>query len=207
MKYDVIIKDLTAQEFAELNAKLLGTSAVVESAPSVAIEPAEIESDGTGVDAEGFAWDARIHSSNKKKTAKGVWTKRKGVDDATEAAVKAELRGQSAPTFNAPPVPVLNSAPPVSVPPAAVPVFTPAPPVAAPVAIPALAPASARDFNGMLMRIQNGFATGKVTQDAILQVVNSLNTHFGTAMGAITDVNGNAQLTEGAHSIFDQMGL
>ena len=31
------------------------------------------ETDGSGTDAEGLPWDDRIHSSSKKKTAKGLW--------------------------------------------------------------------------------------------------------------------------------------
>ena len=43
-------------------------------------------------DRNGFPWDNRIHSSNKQTTADGVWRKRRGIDDATVAAVEAELR-------------------------------------------------------------------------------------------------------------------
>lgn len=42
-------------------------------------------------DAEGFPWDDRIHSSNKQFTGKGVWTKRKGVNEATHNNVKLEM--------------------------------------------------------------------------------------------------------------------
>lgn len=44
------------------------------------------------LDAEGMPWDERIHASTKTKTAVGLWTKKKGVDDMTKAAVTKELR-------------------------------------------------------------------------------------------------------------------
>lgn len=44
------------------------------------------------LDADGLPWDARIHASTKTKTQKGVWTKRKGVQDTVVDAVTAELR-------------------------------------------------------------------------------------------------------------------
>lgn len=64
-------------------------------------EPAPVKSDNpddeldiTQPDAEGYPWDERIHSGNQKQTANGVWQKRRGVDDATIAKVKAELDGE-----------------------------------------------------------------------------------------------------------------
>lgn len=46
-------------------------------------------------DAAGMPWDPRIHSGNKTKTKKGLWQKRKGVDQATIAQVEAELKGNA----------------------------------------------------------------------------------------------------------------
>lgn len=43
------------------------------------------------VDANGTPWDARIHSDSKAVNADKTWRKRRGVDDATFAAVMAEL--------------------------------------------------------------------------------------------------------------------
>lgn len=78
------------------------------------------------LDADGLPWHGDIHASTKTKTQKNVWTKRKGVSDATYDAVVAELRKSypapqaAAPvttTVTAPPVvagitvPVVNAAP------------------------------------------------------------------------------------------------
>ena len=75
------------------------------------------------LDASGLPWHADIHASTKTKTAKGIWTKRKGVDDATVARVTAQLRA-SYPETTA----VETTTPPVTTAPVvAAPVITPAP--------------------------------------------------------------------------------
>lgn len=110
---------------------------------------------GVDVDGNGLPWDGRIHSGpadKKPKNADGTWRKKRGVDDATVAAVEAELRAAlGAPAAAAPapavPVPPVAEAPAAAVPPpppaaAAAPV--PASPIPAPAAAaPAPAPAAA----------------------------------------------------------------
>ena len=50
-------------------------------------------------DKNGLPWDERIHAGTKALNADGTWKKRRGVDDATVAAVTAELTGAApAPT-------------------------------------------------------------------------------------------------------------
>lgn len=44
------------------------------------------------LDAEGLPWDERIHSSNRKRSANGVWMKRRGLNQLVEQKVRAELR-------------------------------------------------------------------------------------------------------------------
>lgn len=46
-----------------------------------------------GVDINGKPWDERIHSSNHKKTADGLWVKRRGVDPLTYQQVYDSLPG------------------------------------------------------------------------------------------------------------------
>lgn len=43
-----------------------------------------------GVDAEGYPWDERIHASSRATVADGTWRKKRGVDDALVAEVRAE---------------------------------------------------------------------------------------------------------------------
>ena len=75
------------------------------------------------VDARGLTWDERIHAKSKTTIADGSWRKRKGVDDATVAAVEAELRARSAPPM-----------------PAAAPMMQPMQPAPAPMPMPAPIP-------------------------------------------------------------------
>lgn len=53
---------------------------------------------GVELDKDGVPWDAEIHSSNRKLTDKGIWTKRRGVDDKLyrdkTAALKATVAAQ-----------------------------------------------------------------------------------------------------------------
>lgn len=43
------------------------------------------------LDSEGLPWDERIHAGTRTKTAGGLWTKRRNLDDATRNKVVAEL--------------------------------------------------------------------------------------------------------------------
>lgn len=69
-------------------------------------------------DKTGLPWDERIHSSTKGTNQDGTFKKRRGVDDATVAAVERELRiaqggpQEVAPAAPPPPAPVAAAAPP-----------------------------------------------------------------------------------------------
>lgn len=81
------------QEFLEQIAPSQAAATVADMAPPAAL----------GVDAEGCPWDERIHSSSRNTVADGTWRKKRGVDDALVAQVRAEwdakLRGAApAPT-------------------------------------------------------------------------------------------------------------
>lgn len=156
-------------------------------------EEAGEASDGTGVDAEGLPWDERIHSSSKKKTAKGLWAARKGGPKGAElAAIKDELRGVTQVPMPLPVVeqPVAPVAAPVPMPVMPPPVPMPAPvieqPVAAPVApppMPVAAPVTATeewDFAKLMAQI--GPKMGSVIDPQYLAQVCQ---HYG--IGAITD--------------------
>jgi hypothetical protein len=115
-----------------------GTSESVGTVPA-AIQPgSEDDDDGPAADgtpdrdSNGLPWDERIHSAGKNRlNADGTWRKRRGVDDATVAAVEAELRAaQSVPQQ------------PIALPPTIPAVPQPAP-VAAPMPQPGPAPAPA----------------------------------------------------------------
>lgn len=62
----------------------------------------------SNVDAAGLPWDGRIHAGTKTRTAKNMWTRRRGVEDSVVAEVEAQLRAAMAiPAPAAPPAPVL----------------------------------------------------------------------------------------------------
>lgn len=66
------------------------------------------------VDSNGIPWDERIHSGSRKKTQKGEWAKRRGVQETLIKKVEAELRGKTpapAPAASAAPVPSAPTAP------------------------------------------------------------------------------------------------
>lgn len=57
---------------------------------AAAVTPGQIAA--AELDGEGLPWDERIHASTKTKTAVGLWTKKKAVDDTTRAAIVKQLR-------------------------------------------------------------------------------------------------------------------
>lgn len=61
-------------------------------------------------DKNGLPWDERIHAGTKALNGDGTWKKRRGVDDATVAAVTAELTG-AAPAPTPEPTPEPTPAP------------------------------------------------------------------------------------------------
>lgn len=75
-------------------ATATAVAGTMPSAPTSSA-PTTTASVGAGIelDAEGLPWDKRIHSdAAERKTQKGVWKKRRGVQDAVVTQVEAELR-------------------------------------------------------------------------------------------------------------------
>lgn len=67
-------------------------AATSPSASSNSASTSTASADGVELDITGVPWDPRIHSdAAERKTAKGVWKKRKGVDDLTCSTVHNEL--------------------------------------------------------------------------------------------------------------------
>ncbi len=96
-------------------SQLIGDAAVDVSiplppAPPVAADPPAAPpppvTSGAPVtlDKDGIPWDARIHSSSRNKTAKGVWQRKRNTDDPEWERVRAELR--QAMSAGAPPAPI-----------------------------------------------------------------------------------------------------
>lgn len=92
-------------------------------------DSAPLNTAAPAIDADGVPWDSRIHSDNKQTTAKGVWRKRKNIDDATYKAITAELKARATVAGN---YPMPNMSPPSTGIPAGTPML-PAPAINQPV--------------------------------------------------------------------------
>lgn len=133
-EFTLSIKTESTSELADIMAKLNGdsvtlatggplkqdiqrvvgevvNSTVVQNVPTPVPQPEPQDDEPTNdappaTDKNGLPWDERIHAGTKALNADGTWKKRRGVDDATIAAVTAELTG-AAPE----PTPVPSPAP------------------------------------------------------------------------------------------------
>lgn len=92
-------------------------STVVQNVPTPVPQPETQDDEPTNdappaTDKNGLPWDERIHAGTKALNTDGTWKKRRGVDDATVAAVTAELTGATpAPTPAPQPEPEPTPAP------------------------------------------------------------------------------------------------
>jgi len=201
MKYGIIIQDLDRDQVDEVLAKLDGEAVAVVAGGN----------EGE-FDSKGMPWDERIHAGTKAKNKDGSWKAKRGVDDATFAAVEQELRGRVAA-----PVPTMPSAPTAPVAPAAGETIDQkiarveqnmgiAPPTAP--AAPAAPVAPTRDFNGLMAFISNLFRTNAITTpnphaypDTI---VARINQGFNiTTVTTLTDIANDANMVNYAWQCID----
>lgn len=115
-EFTLSIKTESTSELADIVAKLNGDSVTLASGgplkqdiqrvvgevvsetvvPVPQPEPQDDEPTNAtppATDKNGLPWDERIHAGTKALNGDGTWKKRRGVDDATVAAVTAELTG------------------------------------------------------------------------------------------------------------------
>lgn len=131
-------------------------------------------------DAQGFPWDARIHSATPTILKDGSWRQRRNLDNATLVAVESELRARGAVNV-VPPPPITPVIPPPPLPaPAGV-----APPVAPPVIPPPPNPGFAGGvstgavaFRALMTRIGGHTSEGGRLALAIMQPIHA---QFGAA--------------------------
>lgn len=123
-EFTLSIKTESTSELADIVAKLNGDSVtlatggplkqdiqrvvgevvnqtVVQNVPAPVPQPEPQDDEPTNdtppaTDKNGLPWDERIHAGTKALNGDGTWKKRRGVDDATVAAVTAELTGAAA---------------------------------------------------------------------------------------------------------------
>lgn len=120
-------------------------------------------------DKEGLPWDERIHSSNHKLTAQGVWQRRRDISDEVYNSVKAELLGKWEAAE-----PVTENAP--------IPAPIPEPvqaPVVAPAPVAPAAPAQST-FETFSSKLQYALANKLIEANYMQGVLNTVNATFGT---------------------------
>lgn len=145
---------------------------------------------GVELDADGFPWDGRIHSSTKAKIKSGQWKIKRGVDDSVIKSVEAELRavlGTSAPDPMAqfktaaqlgivppppPPADIATGPGTFTASPSSAPAIVPPPPP--PSAPTAAAIAAGMTFPQFCGRVTNALTTKELTQE---QVAAALGKH------------------------------
>lgn len=144
---------------------------------------------GAILDGNGLPWDKRIHSDPATMTDKGVWRKKRGLQETTFAAVSAELRAAIAAKGTAAATPPTGTAPGL-LPPAAA-TQTAAPAALAPLTLPPAnvappTPSAYQQFVGFLADNINGpnNPNGRLTDDWIKQ--NLANT--GIAGGDVASL-------------------
>lgn len=155
----------------------------------------QIPSAGVELDASGLPWHADIHASTKTKTAKGIWTKRKGVDDATVARVTAQLRASYPDTSvtEQPELPVATPAPVVAAPPIG---------IAAPVIAPPAAPLTG--YAKLVDWLAKNTGAGKVLDQAWVDSMFATN---GTSLAALAGQDAVAdQYTESLRGVLASTG-
>lgn len=189
---EITLKDITAVELLAI-AKVLNNvndEIVTPSNAPVVVTTEEVIEEPTGdtmdFDKEGLPWDERIHNSNHKLTAQGVWTRRRGITDEVYNAVKAELLGkwEAAEPVQAPVIaPTLVAPAPVQ---AFVPVQQPQAPVTAPAPVVAPAPVAApaapapSTFETFSSKLQHALANKLIEANYMQGVLNTVNATFGT---------------------------
>lgn len=208
----ITLEDITAVELLAV-AKVLNNindEVVTPSNAPVVVTTEEVINEPTGdtmdFDKEGLPWDERIHSSNHKLTAQGVWQRRRGVTDEVYNTVKAELLGKweaAEPVTEDAPIPEPVQAPvvaPAPVAPAPVQAFIPVQQVQAPVAAPApvvapapvAAPASSQSvFDTFSGKLQYALANKLIEANYMQGVLNTVNATFGTSYQGMFEMRDN----------------
>lgn len=177
----------------------------------------ETTPDVTGqVDADGLPWDERIHSSSRKMTGKGVWTRRKNVAEAVYNEVVAELRGathygNSLSSLTAATSDELQKAAhaqgsdthsePVQFSPVPAPIAAPAPDAfLQSMSIPAAAP-TALTINDLFVKMQQLFASNQADIAYIHSLNHRLSQRFQVQVSSINDIAGRPDMIAAAFEI------
>lgn len=270
MKFDLIIKDATLEEIANITqslwvektapeievamSKACTVEELVAENPNIHVPTTQSEAyqvgkqvlnvavqhqDGTvdtfstedvsgQLDSDGLPWDARIHSSSKKKKADGTWTRRKNVADSEFDSIKAQLLGSSViPNGCTAPAPIVQTTPfqnvvaptsqDVVVQMAPVSPFSPEQQAANTPVMPVMptflqrapeAPvAQTYTMNDLFTKIQQGIGAGKLQPDAAVGLVNAINQSYGVKAVSLVDFAQRPDLIKACIDILVQAGV
>lgn len=208
----ITLEEINAEQLLAIATALNNGVAPVANIAPVAEVAEEQNEDTIDFDKEGLPWDERIHSSNHKLTAQGVWTRRRGITDEVYNAIKAELLGKwesAEPVVEEASVPVAPLAPvatPAFVPVqqevapvvAPTPVVAPAPVAPAPVASAPVAPVQAPTpapaqsvFDTFSGKLQYALANKLIEANYMQGLLNNVNSAFGTSYQGMFEMRDN----------------
>lgn len=172
---DINVEQLVAVATALKNGVVpVAVSASTDTQDEVVEEPSE---DTIDFDKEGLPWDERIHSSNHKLTAQGVWTRRRGISDEVYESVKAELLDKCGCAK-----PIVESEPEA---PVSAPVQAPVTPTA-----PAAMPAQSV-FDTFSSKLQYALANKLIEGNYMQGLLNDVNAAFGSAYKGMFEMRDN----------------
>lgn len=199
----ITLEEINAEQLLAIATALNNGVAPVANVADVAEVAEEPSEDTIDFDKEGLPWDERIHSSNHKLTAQGIWTRRRGITDEVYNAVKAELLGKwesAEPVVEeapAPVAPVANVATQAFVPvqQEVAPVIAPAPvqaptPVVAPTPVTTPAPAQSV-FDTFSGKLQYALANKLIEANYMQALLINVNTAFGTSYQGMFEMRDN----------------
>lgn len=145
-------------------------------------------------DKEGLPWDERIHSSNKKLTAKGVWQRRKNIEDSYYESIKNILLGVTpVETQVAPVVEEVIETPQTVEAPVVAPavVSTPVTPISV-VEEPAVPVDCTVLYQEMFEKVKNGFGTRLLDANYIQGVIANYNAVSGKSYKGLAEMKDDA---------------
>lgn len=164
---------------------------IAENPPSIEIDTTEVagaEGDVAGkFDVDGLPWDERIHSSNKQKTDKGKWRKRRGITDELWDRVVAEIRTKKQ-NAEAAVSPIPTSLPELPPAPAPEPEQTELPP--------APAPTQADAFQNLMNTISSLMSTGTIDPAYVNTIAPRISQAFNVQVASLTDIMQNEQMIQ-----------
>ena len=211
MKFNIKITDIEKSELNDvikvlnaLNDRIVPhVNTVCDVCESEEVEESTVVSveDTICFDKEGLQWDERIHSSNRKLTAKGVWQRRKNITDEYYNEIKNELLGTDQVTDQVEPAQVSEIDTPVeptiasveravgnvSEPIAPVPPMTVAP-VVAPVVIETPVVDCATLYQQMFEKVKLGFGSKSLDANYIQAMIGTLNATLGTNYMGLAEI-------------------